>query len=108
MAATKFSKPIDDEIRNINMALHGNSMRFEGTLTGNVITVANNCPIGLSFYKNSNNPTNCPSVIAYGAYLFLKAAEDNVAIFCWNNSSFSCVYSVNPKTATSIPWNNIK
>lgn len=99
---------LNSNITDINTAIGGNSLKFTETLGGDVITVAKSCSIGLTFYRNSNLPTNCPANIGYGSYLFMKAIEESVSIFCWDNSHFACVYGLNLNTATSIPWNSIK
>ena len=99
---------LSNQIGNLNTALNGNSLRFTGTLGKDVITAANECVIGLTFYINSNRPVNHPSSIEWGAYLFMKSSSTNISIFCWDNSHFACVFSLDPTTATSINWNVIK
>ena len=99
---------LNSNIGNLDAALNGNSLRFLGTLGENVLTAAQNCAIGLTFYRNSNNPTNCPSEMNWGAYLFMKSDSTKVSIFCWDNSHFACLYSLDPTTATSITWNIVK
>lgn len=83
-------------------------LEFRGTLGGNVITTANNINLGITFYQNSNNPTNAPSSIGWGCYMFIKVSSTNVAILCWDNAHMSVTYSLNPTTATSVNWNTIK
>ena len=88
--------------------INSNYLVMTGTLGGDVINRANIASNGITFYVNSNVPTNSPPNIGYGAYLFLKSGPTGVSIFCWDNSHFACCYGLNPLTATSISWNVVK
>ena len=94
-------------IDELNGRLDG-GLYFRGTLGGNVITQAkDNVKKGITFYINSNAPTNAPSSIGYGAYLFIKADDTHVAIMCFDTSHFAVTTSLNPTTATSITWQTV-
>lgn len=75
-----------------------------GTLSGNVITVANNAPVGLSLYPTSNNPTNCPTNGKWGAYLILKQNSIRVAVLYFDQNMMASTAYLDPTTATTITW----
>ena len=78
--------------------------QFKETLTGNVITAVSNAIVGLTFYYNSNAPTNCPPNGGYGSYIIFKASSTQVrVIYCDANGLFAMA-GINPTTATSVTW----
>ena len=95
------------DLTNFKNTFYG-SITMKGTLGGNVITHAKNDSIGITFYCNSNAPSNAPSNIGYGCYIVLKYSDTNCAILCFDSSHFASALNVNPSTATSINWLIVK
>ena len=72
---------------------------FRGTLGGSVMNVVRNCPVGITFYRNSNSPAGAPDGIGYGAYIIIKPGTDGISIMCIANMTsakgFACAYEIN-------------
>ena len=100
-----------DAIANVASALltqlQGNSLILAGTLGGDVISKIKEAQNGITFYRNSNNPTNHPTGGEWGAYLIIRI-DTIAAVIYFDNSHFACSYGINTSTATSISWNVIK
>lgn len=78
------------------------------TLYGNVITAANNARVGITFYYNSNEPTNMPPNSGYGTYIFFKSSATHVRVIYVDTSGTFAEAAIDPTTATSIPWQIIR
>ena len=85
-------------IPTVDAKLHLNK-----TLSGDIISVCKSLPLGVSFFVNSNQPTNRPTNNSWGAYIFYKYSSSLCAIYSLNRSGASAVWeSANPDTLT---WN---
>lgn len=80
------------------------NISFNGTLGGNVIDIMNSANIGITYYRNSNQPTNRPSGCDWGTYILFKSSSTSVGVLYFDYSHFAFNYSINPTTATSISW----
>ena len=88
-------------------ALFSGYVKCNATLGGNVITAAQNAQSGITFYYNSNQPSNRPSGCDWGSYIIIKSANIATLIYI-DKSKFAVTYNLNTQTATSIDWNIVK
>lgn len=96
-AISTLNSKIASQLGNLNIS-------FNGTLGGNVIDIMNSANIGITYYRNSNQPTNRPSGCDWGTYILFKSSSTSVGVLYFDYSHFAFNYSINPTTATSISW----
>ena len=80
------------------------SIKFGGTLSGDVLTVAKNASLGITFYYNSNLPTNAPSGGGYGGYIIFKGSTTQARIIYTDGSGILATAGFDPSSDTTIPW----
>lgn len=96
-AINALSSKITSQLGDLNIS-------FKGTLGGNVIDIMNSANIGITYYRNSNQPTNRPSGCDWGTYILFKNSSTSVGVLYFDYSHFAFNYSIDPTTATSISW----
>lgn len=102
------STTVGDELTSLksDLTTFQGKFIFRYTLGIDVITTANSLPNdSITFYANSNVPTNCPSQVGYGSYIFLKT-NNTTSIICFDKSHLAHTQGVTSST-TSISWHTI-
>lgn len=96
---------VDEALENLDTRVDAlnSKITFNGTLSGNVITTAQTVNVGITFYYNSDQPTNRPSGCDWGAYWFWKYSSTQCRIMYIDGDHIAFT-GINPSTATSITW----
>ena len=88
----------------LNSLLRGGGLKFDVvTLGGDVLTTMQNLPNGITYFANSNNPTNKPNLRPWGAYLILKCDGRARAIYIDSTGIAITEPAIN-SSSTEISW----
>lgn len=78
-------------------------VNIQGTLAGDVITVLAGLPkASVTYFAQSNKPTNRPSGCDWGSYLIIKGNQYSTIIYC-DNAHLAHVYAV-ADDSQAISW----